>query len=119
MVAPCGIDCATCQIFIAANDPQQAERLAESWRAGGRPQSKAEWFQCQGCRGDEAKLWSEDCLIRKCCMDEKGLESCSQCEDFPCETLERWTARPEHHAAAFKRLKEMKALLDQSSRSAP
>lgn len=107
-MAPCGIICGDCDIFHAAQDAVAAERLAEGWRAGGLPNAKAEWFRCQGCRGDRTLLWTEDCRIRACCMGERGLASCAECADFPCQPYLEWAGQGEGHAAAFERLRQLR-----------
>ncbi len=78
-LAPCGIDCAKCDVLARG--------------------------ECAGCRGDRAKQWSGDCGIRKCCVDEKRLVSCSQCGEFVCQRLKDWALPWPHHAAALDRLK--------------
>jgi hypothetical protein len=108
MVAPCGIDCSKCTIFIAAHDPVAAEKLAEEWRSTWQPDAQADWFQCKGCRGDRSVCWSGDCRIYKCCAEEKKQDSCSQCTEFPCKMLENWAGEYENHRQAFENLKKMR-----------
>ena len=38
---------------------------------------------CKGCRNENCKLFT-DCGVRSC-HQEKGLDFCFQCEDFPCQ----------------------------------
>ncbi|MFC1950857.1 DUF3795 domain-containing protein [Chloroflexota bacterium] len=43
---------------------------------------------CQGCGSEETSQkrrskWG--CKIRVCCLDTKGLQFCSQCDEFPCK----------------------------------
>ena len=109
MRAPCGIDCGQCSIYLAAQDPGAAERLAEAWRAGGNARASADWFRCQGCRGDRAECWSEDCAIAACCGEERGLTLCSECGDFPCERLVKWGEEYPHHRQAMEWLAEERA----------
>jgi hypothetical protein len=106
MIAPCGLDCAHCEIYRAAHNPETAERLAEAWRANGYPEAKAAWFRCQGCHGERGVCWSADCRLHACAVTERGLDYCSQCVDFPCGKLEIWAASAPHHAAAYGRLEE-------------
>jgi hypothetical protein len=107
MIAPCGIDCAQCEIYKATNDPQLAEQTAKRWRETWAPKADASWFVCQGCRADRTLCWTDDCKIYPCCVEQHGLNSCSQCDEFPCATLEAWATDPSH-AAQFERLKEMR-----------
>lgn len=108
MIAVCGIDCATCGIRLAPDNPEIAERLVKSFQENGLiPHAEPSIFHCDGCRGDRSKHWSENCWILKCCVDDKGLEYCSQCRDFPCNELAEWSAQNERYQKAFNRLKDM------------
>jgi hypothetical protein len=107
MLAPCGIDCATCDIYVAAHDPEAARRLADTWKSRGSSEAKPEWFRCQGCRGDRSVRWCGDCKIADCC-EEKARQNCSQCADFPCETYQNWIGKWQHHRAAYERLLAMR-----------
>ncbi|MFB3881377.1 MAG: DUF3795 domain-containing protein [Armatimonadota bacterium] len=82
MLAPCGIDCAKCDILARGH--------------------------CAGCRGDRRRQWSGDCGLRVCCTDTKHLTLCNQCDQFVCQKLENWAAAYPHHAAAVERLKGMR-----------
>jgi len=62
---------------------------------------------CLGCRSDGKTRWCPDCRIRKCCTDDRGLENCSQCEDFPCDRLITWSKDNEATREALERLKGM------------
>ena len=42
-------------------------------------------FECAGCPNIAAAPWGE-CGVKKCC-EEKGLEHCGSCNDFPCDLL--------------------------------
>ncbi len=108
IIAPCGIDCSACEIYKAAHDPKLAEEVAKQWRESWQPKADASWFVCKGCRGDRSLCWSGDCKIHACCVEQHGLDSCSACDDFPCEELQKWASEYPHHGAAFERLNEMR-----------
>lgn len=108
MMAPCGIDCSQCDIYKAANDPEFAQKLAAQWRETWMPKAQADWFKCHGCVADHSLCWSEDCRIYKCCVENRKLDSCSHCDDFPCEELEKWAAEYPNHQHAFEELKRMR-----------
>lgn len=99
----CGIDCATCSIYLAAQDTEAARRLAEAWQAAGTPDAQPDWFKCQGCRGERSACWSDNCELRSCCTD-RGLTHCGQCGDFPCATYLAWIGPYPHHRAAYEKL---------------
>ncbi len=103
------MDCGVCPIFKAANDLDFADILAERWRNAGHPNAEAAWFKCQGCHGDDALLWTEDCAMRNCCLKERKLQNCSYCPDFPCKLLSDFEADGvENHGVAVQRLKQIK-----------
>jgi len=114
-IAVCGLDCGSCDIFRVPNDPEAARGVAEWFRQRG-------WIKegegaedvvkrapyCLGCRGDRAVHWSPDCWILKCCVDERGLDHCSECSEFPCERLSEWAKMNDGYSRAFERLKRMR-----------
>ncbi|MBN2153156.1 MAG: DUF3795 domain-containing protein [Candidatus Lokiarchaeota archaeon] len=65
----CGIDCGLC--------PQHH----------GRGQSR-----CPGCGGPDFPLKHPSCGILTCCVKKKGLETCGDCQEFPCQRLSGWDA---------------------------
>jgi len=111
MIACCGLDCSTCGIRLSENDPERAERLTREFRKMGFTDLQPESFRCDGCRGNRSKHWAANCQILKCCLDDKGLEYCSQCEDFACAGLEEWADKNDRHHEGLNRLVEMRAQL--------
>jgi hypothetical protein len=106
-LACCGIDCESCEIRKAANDPAFAEELAARWRKR-RPDARADWFRCLGCDGPEDRLWDGDCKIRACCK-QKGYQNCSQCESFKCGLVSAFESDGyAHHKQAIQRLERLR-----------
>jgi len=66
MLAPCGMNCAVCYVYLRKKKP------------------------CEGCRGaDENKPnHCRNCEIHVCAT-ERGLALCVDCEDFPCVRIKR------------------------------
>ena len=60
------------------------------------------------CRGDRKRLWSRECWILKCCVDERKLESCSVCQGVCCQALEEQATTGLRYNDALERLKKMK-----------
>lgn len=116
-IAVCGLDCASCPLLKASlGDVQAAEQLAGWWKGEGwlsEDEGAAEILargpHCLGCRGDRAAHWSANCWILQCCVDDRGLNSCHECDDFACERLVEWAAGDEHYTAALERLRGMRA----------
>jgi hypothetical protein len=101
-LTPCGLDCSSCSIHL------RTEEELDYWRGQNVDLEK---IRCDGCRSDrKGDHWSPQCKILICCVDEKGLEFCSQCDEFPCHILEEWIGGMDHHAKAVEKLKEMKEM---------
>lgn len=104
-IACCGLNCAECKIFQASIDAALAERISEEFKKNRNLDIKPEVIRCSGCHGDRSLHWSSDCEILHCAMDERGLESCSQCPDFPCLRIESWAEGSLRYREALERLK--------------
>jgi hypothetical protein len=84
LVAVCGLHCGACPVFKASGDRALAERIAQNV---GIP---IERVSCHGCRAEEGhiKLMGEPvCPTYICCVEQKGLQFCYECADFPCLKL--------------------------------
>lgn len=54
-----------------------------------------EKVNCVGCVSMNKPFWGEKCLVKNCC-ENKNLEFCGQCKDFPCELLKEFSFDKEH-----------------------
>jgi hypothetical protein len=96
-VAPCGLYCGVCVIYIAHRDNNQKlkERLVGLYKGeipgmGKLPNSEnlsVEDMKCGGCLSDELFMHCQQCEIRAC-TQEKGYTGCHECDEFPCEYIE-------------------------------
>ena len=68
---------------------------------------------CAGCLELEDGNWAGDCEIKKCC-EEKQLEHCGLCKDFPCDLL-RNTSFDEEEGDNGERLVNLKRRAEESS----
>ncbi len=114
LIAVCGLDCGACHLFSASTNEPAAEALVGWFRAEGwlkATEGACEIMQrgpyCKGCHGDRSVQWSGDCWIRACCVDEKQLMSCSDCQTFPCQRLTEWSQKNARYAQALNRLRLM------------
>ncbi|MFZ5924078.1 MAG: DUF3795 domain-containing protein [Bacillota bacterium] len=107
MIAACGLDCSECDIFKAPADPKIMRRIIEWFEKERGVRLREEDVRCDGCLGDRAKHWSPDCWILKCSVDDRGLQHCSGCEEFPCVKLEEWATDNDGYKKALERLKSM------------
>ncbi|UCD57076.1 MAG: DUF3795 domain-containing protein [Candidatus Hydrogenedentota bacterium] len=85
LLAPCGLYCGVCGIYIAHRDQNMKfkERLAPVYGVGVGD------VQCRGCCSEETFTYCKVCPI-KSCTQEKGYEGCHQCPDFPCSIIEEF-----------------------------
>ena len=86
LIAPCGIYCGNCPLYVARTDEALRKRIAE---AQGIPVE--EIVLCEGCRplrGQVPVSGGEPvCDTYACAVNGKKVEFCYECEDFPCLKL--------------------------------
>ena len=98
-IAPCGLYCGVCAIYIAGRDNNQKfkERLVNLYQGGvpGKgtlPNSQSlssEDIHCGGCLSDDLFMHCRQCEIRDC-TQEKGFSGCQECREFPCRYIEEF-----------------------------
>jgi hypothetical protein len=110
-MAACGLDCGACDLYKASFDISAAESLVEWFKSKGWigiHDGAAELMEkgpyCCGCQGDRNKHWSGNCAILICCVDERKLEHCAHCDEFPCQRLKEWSEQGEGYQKALNRL---------------
>ena len=88
LIAPCGVYCGVCPQMIAYknNDERLKQKLAMNF--GLQPEDIA----CEGCRSDKPFVFCAACTI-KSCVNDKGIESCAECGEFPCDTIENFPVK--------------------------
>lgn len=81
LVAPCGIDCGVCELYMCKDSPQLYDYLLTR----GIPKEK---LPCKGCRPSEGgcPVIGNSCATYSC-VQLKGVEFCHECDDFPCNKL--------------------------------
>jgi hypothetical protein len=107
----CGLDCGGCDLRRLPTDNLAANRIISWFQEMGwlsEREGLAEVINrgvyCRGCRGERTVHWSADCWILRCCVDERRLDFCYQCDDFPCERLATRAAGNERYAAGLCQL---------------
>lgn len=92
----CGLDCASCEAFIATknNDPQEIARIAEVWSKQFEADIHPEHIWCDGCISTSERKCAHcsDCEIRACSV-KNGLDNCALCKDYPCAQLSEFLAQ--------------------------
>jgi hypothetical protein len=114
-IAACGLDCQTCEIRRVPFDAEAAKSVVVWFRdmgwlneGEGVTEILARRMYCQGCHGDRRLHWSPDCWILQCCVDNKGLSNCAECEAFPCDRLREWSTQNDGYAEALQRLEQQR-----------
>ncbi|MFH1033119.1 MAG: DUF3795 domain-containing protein [Pseudomonadota bacterium] len=91
LIAPCGLYCGVCAVYLATRDDNAKLKgvLAQAYQ-GKLPHSEnltPEQISCQGCLSGQTWGFCSTCAIRACAQ-ERGLEGCQQCQDFPCQLIQ-------------------------------
>ena len=91
MIAYCGLDCETCDAYLATIHDDQAlrEKTAKLWAELNHAPILPEHINCEGCRVDGVKtVYCENlCGIRQCAL-KKGVTTCGTCLNMEtCQTV--------------------------------
>lgn len=79
IIAYCGLYCGACEMYLATQSntlPALSEKL-------GIPQKL---IACEGCKSDSLSIFCKNCAIKKC-NRLKEIETCADCNEFPCSVL--------------------------------
>jgi len=113
-IGVCGLDCGSCSIRRLPFDAEAAAEVIawykkEGWlkEEEGVTEAVERSMYCKGCHGDRSVHWSSDCWILLCCVDDKGLRHCSECDTFPCDRLVEWSQQNASYRGALQRLRGM------------
>jgi len=105
MISCCGLMCHKCGAFLASinDDHEKRAEVARLWSKQYGADIKPEDINCGGCRSEGGIHFNycHVCEIRKCVM-EKDLANCAHCQDYACETVEKF----------FRMVPDAKKLLD-------
>jgi len=88
LMAPCGLYCGTCGVYIATRDENEKFRTVMGNLYGTKPEETL----CHGCMHpdpDKVYGYCKICKIRDCAQS-KGFYSCHQCREWPCERIENF-----------------------------
>ena len=98
MTAPCGLPCFECYLYLAQFDQGMAETIA------GLLNLSPDEIKCKGCRGENGICAHHlmECRVYKC-IEGTGMETCAECNDFPCEYLHPYRDQAEkwHNTKVF------------------
>lgn len=114
--AACGVNCKECASYkvTTENDIKAAELLVDWYKERGwiGKNEGAEAIMkknplCKGCRNT-----TEDCFFKRgchnidfrVCCNERQIDHCGECVDFPCENYRIWALSAEAHKKALEHL---------------
>ena len=89
LMAPCGLYCGACGIYIAHRDNNAKFRAILAQLYGSQP----EQTRCRGCMQPDPPEclygFCQSCPIRDC-VRRRGYRSCHPCPEWPCEHIEHF-----------------------------
>lgn len=81
LIAPCGIWCGGCSLYLAKDRPELKEMLLKHG-------VREEQLPCPGCRAVDGNCpHLEGRCDHYACAQDKGVAYCFECDDFPCTKL--------------------------------
>jgi len=110
-VSVCGLNCIKCDIYQAGHGNEKLRNEVIEWFKRERKRIlRPEQIRCEGCRGPLDAHWSDDCKMMHCAK-KKGFQYCSECEDFPCTTVNDFASDGvAHHRRTVENAKRMKEI---------
>lgn len=102
LTAACGLFCPSCAIFIASNEDEERLQRQADYLGITKEQTI-----CKGCRSDKRCATCANCVMLKCTI-EKGIDFCSECDNYPCNELKNFQSVMPHRVELFKDLDKIK-----------
>ena len=104
LAAVCGLYCEACSWFIATTEePERLKRLAAQLHFS------EEGSKCYGCRSDKRLPYCEKCRMSACAA-KRGIDFCSQCEEYPCDDLKQFQSAMPHRIELWENLEQIKSV---------
>lgn len=88
ILSRCGFRCDLCMAYLPniVAHPENAARLSDGWHTYFGFRIPPEKIQCPGCLAEVKQTLDGDCPVRPCALT-KQVETCSQCNEYPCAQL--------------------------------
>ncbi len=104
LAAVCGLYCGACSVFIGTTeDPARLKRFA------ARVHLSEEAVKCHGCRSGKRWPYCDACKMFACAA-ERGIDFCSECDEYPCEELKRFQAEMPHRLELWVDLERIRSV---------
>lgn len=98
LIGACGIYCRACDHYFA--NTEDGGHLLED----AKIKKRVAEHPCKGCKAEEEDkicIYCVGCDVRLCSLD-KGVDICTECEQYPCGKLTRFQTGLAHHMEASK-----------------
>ncbi len=103
VAAVCGLFCPSCGVYIATQENDEAKLIYYASRLG----QTIEDTKCDGCRSGRVSAQCRLCEFRSC-SEKKGILFCSECDEFPCESLKEFQTKMPHRLELWESLELVK-----------
>jgi hypothetical protein len=86
----CGYRCDLCLAYKpnVTSHPENQQKLSYGWHKYFGFRIPPDEICCDGCLAEEPQLIDSGCPVRPCVI-EKGLNNCSECDQYICHKLEQ------------------------------
>lgn len=105
LAAVCGAYCGACPIYVAwaQQDTPRLQALAQAYH------TTVDRLVCAGCRTPAAFCFGGDCEV-KACAQHRGVVSCVDCSDYPCNRIRRAQHRSAHMETMSRDAKRLREI---------
>ncbi len=105
-IAYCGIKCSECPVYLATShdDDMRRVELAEEYTSDHCHFEKED-INCRGCHSDLLSHKMCGCCEIRLCAVKREIATCAQCEDYPCEYIERYVPLESENRKRLDRLR--------------
>jgi len=76
----CGLYCGACPVYLKREDDWIVKTVLEQHELA------FDDLHCEGCRTESLSPSCQNCAVRDCAKNQ-GLDSCSSCDELPCEQI--------------------------------
>lgn len=103
LAAVCGLFCPACTVYIGTTEATDRLKIIAE-----RFQKPIEEVQCEGCRSDKRCFYCRDSCRMGKCAQEKGVDFCGECGEYPCEDLKTFQTEAPHRIELWKSQERIK-----------
>ncbi len=105
--AVCGLYCGACTLYRAWENDDTEKVLEIYQRMYPNKEVAVEELRCDGCLSEgHLSPYCHQCKIRQCAAEKPGVTRCSDCLDFPCSLITKFsTDGVRHHAEVLKNIR--------------